>query len=532
MPPNRQQLEDALIAAHTAGDTEAASLFASEIKSLQPSATVPVQPTRSTGDEFKRQLGLTGRYGLEGLGSIADLASTPIRGAMNLMLPEDKQLQPVSLGGSIANALNLPQPETGTERVVGDISRAVAGTGGAMKLAGGLMPTTTTGKNIATSFASNAPTQLASATGAGGASGLTREAGGGDFLQMLAGLGGGFAGGAMVNPKPIGLSTEQLQNVNKDKLLNTAQKAGYIALPSDVHAGKFPKALETLSGKFKSEELASSKNQNTANNLTRKYLGIPEETPLNDNTFSSLRDYHSEPYRIASQLPAGSVSVTSTKSLATGKTTTTPIVKTGEQLVNEIKLARDDSRAAWKSYNSGTAAKPTELRQQAQASDKLVTTLENQLDKLAKVNNQTELLKSLNEARRNIAKVYTVERATIGENLIDYRKIGKMMDKGAPVSGELALAGKFAKEFPRVNKPIPYEPTAFTLPDVFSTVVGAGVDALTGVPLATALPAARVGSRYLMESKPFQQRYVKPKYDPLVTPYIPYAGLLQSQGNQ
>lgn len=486
-------------------------------------------PQRSMYEELMRQAGLTGRYGLEGLGSIVDLAQAPIRGAINLAMPKDRQLQPVSLGGSIANMLGLPQPATGTERVVGDISRAIAGTGGVMKLAGGLSPTTDIGRNIATSLASNAPTQLASAIGAGGAGGLTREAGGGEVAQMVAGLGGGIAGGALVSPKPIGLSKEQLQNINKDKLLNTAQKAGYIALPSDVGAGKGAKALETLSGKFKSEELASSKNQNVANNLTRKYLGLPESAPLNDDTFSALRDTYSEPYRLASQLPAGQVNEP-TIQLLTGKPTTKPIYKSGAQIVDELKMARDDSRAAWKSYNSGTANNPTELRKQAQASEKLITQLEKQLDSLATSANQPDLLKALNDARRNIAKVYTVEKATIGENLIDYRKIGKAIDKGAPVTGELALAGKFAKEFPRVNKPVAYEPTAFTLPDVFASGVGLGIDALTGVPFASGFPAARVGSRYLMESAPFQQKYVKPKYDPLVTPFIPYAGLLDQQG--
>jgi ribosomal protein L29 len=518
---DRQQLENALVAAHEAGDTEAAQMFANEIKSLPP--------PRTTGEEFKRQVGLTGRYGLEGLGSIVDLAQAPIRGAINLAMPKDRQLQPVSLGGSIADVLGLPQPETGTERVIGDVSRAIAGTGGVMKLASGLTPTTNIGKNVATSLSANAPTQLAGAVGAGGASGLTREAGGGEVAQMLAGLGGGMAAGALVSPKPIGLSKEQLQNVKKDKLLNTAQKAGYIALPSDVGAGKGAKALETLSGKFKSEELASSKNQNVANNLTRKYLGLPESAPLNDDTFSALRDTYSEPYRLASQLPAGQVNEP-TIQLLTGKPTTKPIYKSGAQIVDELKMARDDARAAWKSYNSGTANNPTELRKQAQASEKLVTQLEKQLDSLAQSANQPDLLQALNDARRNIAKVYTVEKATIGENLIDYRKIGKAIDKGAPVTGELALAGKFAKEFPRVNKPVAYEPTAFTLPDVFASGVGLGIDALTGVPFASGFPAARVGSRYLMESAPFQQRYVKPKYDPLVTPFIPYAGLLDQQG--
>ena len=115
--------------------------------------------------------------------------------------------------------------------------------------------------------------------------------------------------------------------------------------------------------------------------------------------------------------------------------------------------------------------------------------------------------------------------ALVSENVIDYRKIGKMMGK-KPITGELALAGKFAKEFPRVNKPVAYQPPAFTLPDVYGSAIGLGIDTLTGVPLTTAIPAARVGGRYLMESAPFQKRYVQPQYTPKTIPAIPYQGLL------
>ena len=496
----------------------------------EPASNVRLVPVENQiqqaplSERLKRQAGLTARYGLEGLGSVIDLAQTPVRGAINLALPESRQLQPVSAGGSLADLFGLPQPQTGTERVVGDISRTIAGTGATMGLGGLTAPTSITGQGVKTALTANAPSQLAASIGGGAGTGLTREAGGGPLAQVIGGLFGGATGASFVKPAPIGMSVEQLQNAPKDTLLKTAQKQGYIALPSDVGAGKGAKALETLSGKFKSEELASSKNQNTANSLTRKYLGLQESTPLNSDTFDTLRESYAEPYKLASQLPAGQVSKP-TIQMATGQTTTKPIVKSGEQLVNELKMARDDSRAAWKAYNMGTE-KPTEVRQNAQQADKLVKTLEGQLDTLAKVNNQPELLQALNEARRNIAKVHTVEKAMIGENVIDYRKIGKMIDKGTPITGELALAGKFAKEFPRVNKPVAYEPTAFTLPDVFASGVGLGIDALTGVPFTSALPAARVGSRYLMESAPYQQRYVQPQYKSPTQPFVPYMGLL------
>ena len=92
---NKQQLEDALVAAHNAGDTEAASVIANEIKSMStqpmPQVQQPVAPVAPLTERLGRQAGLTARYGLEGLGSIVDLAQAPVRGAINLALPENRQ---------------------------------------------------------------------------------------------------------------------------------------------------------------------------------------------------------------------------------------------------------------------------------------------------------------------------------------------------------------------------------------------------------------------------------------------------------
>jgi len=484
------------------------------------------KPTAPLTERIGRQLGLTARYGLEGLGSLVDLAQIPVRGAMNLALPKDKQLQPVSLGGSIADTLGLPQPQTGAERVVGDISRTMAGTGGVIKAAGALSPTSAIGQGVRESLIGNAPTQLSGAIGGGGASGLTREAGGGELAQSIAGLVGGFGGGALVKPKPTGISAQQLQNAPRDKVLKDAQSVGYVALPSDVGAGKTVRAMETVSGKFKAQELASAKNQQVTNSLTRKYLGVSEDTPLTSDVFDDLRNSFAEPYRAAAQLPAGQIGTTSSKSLATGGKTTTPILKNGEQLVEEIKMARDDSRAAWKSFNSGMASNPTEARKSAQAADTLVNTLEKQLDKLAQINNQPELLKSLNEARRNIAKVHTVEKATNPiTGAVDAKAIARQVAKKAPITDELQLVGKFAQAFPKVTKQVAEAPNAFSIYDVAGTSLGVG----SGNPLLAGLPAARIAGRYGVLSKPIQQRFVQPQYEQPTTPFIPYMGLLNQE---
>ena len=512
---DRKQLEDALIAAHSAGDTEAASIIANEIKGLSAPVAEP-----SLTDKLARQAGLTGRYIAEAGAGLADVVGSPVRALANLVLPESQQIPSVS---EVAQRrLPLPQPETPTERVVGDISRSLAGTGMTAGIAGLAQPVTQFGKALQTTLTSNMPTQAAAAIGGGGASGLAREMDAGVVGQTLAGLGGALAGAGAVKPTTISPSKQQILNAPRDKVLKEAQKAGYVALPSDVGAGRVARTLETVSGKFKAEELASARNQQVTNNLARKYLGIADDVPITQETLDSLREQAGLVYQKAADLPAGKVAEMTTKSLATGGKQTTPVFKSGAELIEEIKLARDDARSAWKAFNFGTD-KPTQARNAALAADNRVASLESQLETLAKQNKQPELLNQLKRARQEIAKIYTVDKATNPvTGMVDAKSIGKQLDKNVPISGDLALAGKFAKTFPRVNKPVTEQPNPFSIYDVIGGSYGAGANN----PLLFGLPLGRVGSRYLMESPTFQQRFVQPQYQPLTQQIIPYQGLL------
>lgn len=478
------------------------------------------QPTTSLTQKLGRQAGLTGRYITEAATGLADIVGSPVRALANLALPESQQIP--TLTDVAQRRLPLPQPETPTERVVGDVSRALASTGMTAGIAGAVKPVTEFGKGIQTTLTSNLPTQIASAIGGGAASGYAREQGAGVFPQIAAGLVGSLAGAGVVKPTAIGKSAQQIQNAPRDKVLNEAQKAGYVALPSDVGAGKVARTLETVSGKFKAEELASARNQQVTNSLARKYLGLSDDVPLTTDTLDSLRERAGAVYQQASELPAGKVAETTTKSLATGGKQTEPVFKSGAQLIEEIKLARDDARSAWKAFNFGTD-KPTQARNAAMAADNRVASLENQLETLAKQNNQPELLNQLKAARKEIAKIYTVDKATNPiTGMVDAKSIGKQLDKNVPISGDLALAGKFAKTFPKVNKPVTEQPNPFSIYDVIGGAYGAG----SANPLILGLPFARVGSRYAMESPAFQQRFVQPQYQPLTQPFVPYQGIL------
>ena len=155
--------------------------------------TVGAQMPLEATPEYKRQIGLTARHGIEGVGGTLDFLSSPIRGAINAVLPNDSQIKGET-GKWLADKLGLPTPEGSTERVVGDIARTMAGTGGMAGLAGKAAPMLQgVPQKMAQLLSANTGTQTASAIGAGAAGGITRESGGDPTEQFMASLIGGAA---------------------------------------------------------------------------------------------------------------------------------------------------------------------------------------------------------------------------------------------------------------------------------------------------------------------------------------------------
>jgi hypothetical protein len=166
------------------------SEFSAQVGYRAPGAPAEAVPTRSVPEELVRQAGLTGRHVLEGVGDTADLLASPVRAGLNAM---GMDIQGRS-GKTLADYLKLPQPETPTERVVGDVSRLVAGSAGVVGTAGKAASAATgTTQKVLQALAARPGLQAASAVGAGAAGGATREAGGGELAQLVASLVGGVA---------------------------------------------------------------------------------------------------------------------------------------------------------------------------------------------------------------------------------------------------------------------------------------------------------------------------------------------------
>ena len=160
-----------------------------------PAAPASVQAGTGLRD-IPRQIGLTARYGLEGLGQIADIGAEPIRGLMNIGGERFKH-SAAQLASKAADVVGLPSPQGANERVIGDAARLVAGAGGMAAGMGRAAAQAAPGvtQNVMKLLAANPGAQTAGAAGAGLAGGSVREAGGGAAEQFGAAVLGGIAGG-------------------------------------------------------------------------------------------------------------------------------------------------------------------------------------------------------------------------------------------------------------------------------------------------------------------------------------------------
>jgi hypothetical protein len=177
----------------------------------------PAPPEKSTGEsimsavkDFPRQVGLTGRYAIEGAANTLGLPLEPMRmgvSAISQLAGGPPAASMSTYGTKLADLLGLPKPKetsvmdtrTGlanvlpSEQVVGDITTSMASTIPMVSGAGAIAKNTTgITSNVANQLASNPMLQYGSAAGAGYGSGLTRESGGDPLQQFFAGLGGGM----------------------------------------------------------------------------------------------------------------------------------------------------------------------------------------------------------------------------------------------------------------------------------------------------------------------------------------------------
>lgn len=153
--------------------------------------TPPKMPSMETGNasDLLRQLGLFARAGITGAASLPTLLSEPLA-AITGQPSQAGQLQ------KLLTQLGLPEPRTGQERIVQDITSAGAGVAAPASIAGRLPAA------FRDFLTKDIGTQAAAATGGALASGAARESDASPIMQVIGSLGGAMAGGGATGVAP------------------------------------------------------------------------------------------------------------------------------------------------------------------------------------------------------------------------------------------------------------------------------------------------------------------------------------------
>lgn len=285
----------------------------------------------------------------------------------------------------------------------------------------------------------------------------------------------------------------QSRNAVRDETIRMGQEAGYAVPPSAVNKPSFIGGrLESLAGKAALGQDASIRNQQVTDSLARKAAGLGEDQAITAEALRAGRKQAAAPYREISALSPRAASN-----------------------LEAAQAARAESKLQWKHYNR--SAEPTAY-QKATSADKQMKLMLDSIDQQAQSAGRPELIEQLKQARIQIAKSHQVQGAlNRGTGNVDASVIGRALDSGAPLSGELATIGRYQQAFPQFTR----EASKVPSPQIGKTellasaLLGSGGAALGGPAgaLAGLAPFASGPTRSALLSKPVQQHLARPNYD-------------------
>lgn len=313
------------------------------------------------------------------------------------------------------------------------------------------------------------------------------------------------------------------QNAPRDAILATSKEAGYVVPPSSVNPSAINQALEGLSGKIKTGQLASQKNQGVTNGLVRKALGLSDDAPINREALGQIRQQAGQAYeavRGAGRVQTDAEFVKALDDITAkyrGAAQDFPeladdaVLKMAEGLrkpefdassgIDMISMLRD---RADKAYRAGDKALGAAHKRAANA---LEETIDRHLDRIKAPG---DMIVEFRNARQAIAKTYSVESAlNDATGNVDARKLAAQLKKGKPLSGSLREAAQFAQQFPKAAQEVTESMPALSPLDYGTAAITAGA---TGSPLGLIGLVGRPGVRAGVLSRPYQAGMVNPQY--------------------
>lgn len=391
----------------------------------------------------------------------------------------------------------------------------------------------------------------------GAATGLVQPSTSASETALNVGLGGvGGAAGQYAANKLPGLvqswagrkaaetAAKEAGAAQKFEAARRASQMGYVIPPADLNPGALTEAISGLSGKIKTAQVASQRNQAVTDKLARQALGLGQADELSADVLQGIRQRAGQAYDAIKS--TGTVTADKTFMDALDKIAATQqgagrsfpgLQNNGvTDLVASLKQAAFDAgdavdatkvlrEVADKAYRQGDA---TLGKAAKSASDALEGVLERHLQ----AQGATDALRGFQEARKLIAKTYTVQKALTSETgNVSAQKLAQELAKGKPLSGELANIARVSQAFPKATQALKEAPKSVSPLDF---AVSGGAAMASQNPLALLALGARPVARNLLLSGTMQRAALNPGFNvPMaarIAPSIANNKLLQLLG--
>jgi hypothetical protein len=346
---------------------------------------------------------------------------------------------------------------------------------------------------------------------------------------------------AAAQQRQLALQAQQQANAVRDATIRSAQQAGFVATPGSITPSGQNVLLERLAGKTRLEQLASSRNQSTADKLARQAVGVPENTPLTSEAMQAVRAQEfAKGYAPVKQLGPIQTDATFRAELANLSNKFTGASKSFPSAVPD-NINIELKKFQVPTFDSGDALEASKaLREQASVNFRvgenalaktqkaISRALEDQIERsLASPyyevlgnTNAKAILDQFRASRQRMAISHSIEDAVReGSGSIDAKKFARDIQSGKYLSGELKTIGEFANVAPKVNQPVGSMGTpgaGSVLGRTGTGVAAGGLGLLTGGPLmglaAAAAPEATsaLARQYLLSK--FGQSRALPNY--------------------
>lgn len=303
--------------------------------------------------------------------------------------------------------------------------------------------------------------------------------------------------------------------------VQAARAMGYVIPPTQARPTIGNRLIEGLAGKLTTAQNASAKNQAVTNRLAAEAIGLPPDTKITHEALVSVRNAAGQAYD-----SLGKAGV-----IAPGQEYSRALDKIAEQhikaaagfpdakaspvidLVDSLRSQRFDASAAIAKVKELRSAADDAFRNGAtdvgRASKAAASAIEDAIEAHLDKTGAADALESFRDARKLIAKTYTVEKVlNKATGTVDAKKLAAQLNAGRPLSGGLRHAAEFAARFPKAAQATE---GMGSLPQTspLDWALGGTLSAATSNPLMMLAMGARPAARALSLSAPVQNRLLQ-----------------------